>query len=193
MPFSFLILLVVCIILVSTYLVELVYFIRGFSTISFKHFCARPYKSKSSFYFFKKDCARLLYYHKSPSGPLQTGRYVELTALMMFFQLSMMCRHLIFYPNLDRNGEKKDVSPDSTLILSYEVNFLITLTPYLSTLDFFEFFGLKYTVWWTGFFPVWTGFFCLLFPVKPTFEIDQKFKFIKLDISNWRIVKIECK
>ena len=46
----------------------------------------------------------------STSGPLQTGRYVDLTALMMFFQLSMMCRHLIFYPNLDRNGEKKTLA-----------------------------------------------------------------------------------
>ena len=46
----------------------------------------------------------------SASSPLQTGRYVELTGLMMFFQLSMMCRHLIFYPNLDRNGEKKTLA-----------------------------------------------------------------------------------
>ena len=50
------------------------------------------------------------------SGLLQTGRYVELTALMLFFQLSMMCRHLIFYPNLDRNDKKTDVSPDSLIL-----------------------------------------------------------------------------
>ena len=40
----------------------------------------------------------------------------------------MMCRHLIFYPNLDRNGEKKDVSPDSIVILSYEAKSSAFLT-----------------------------------------------------------------
>lgn len=86
------------------------------------------------FLFFLKNLCTTTVLTLSTSGPLQTGRYVELTALMMFFQLSMMCRHLIFYPNLDRNGEKKDVSPDSTVIVRYEVKASAFLTGILKEL-----------------------------------------------------------
>ena len=58
---------------------------------------------------------------------------------------------------------------------------------------FLQFSSLKYPVWWTRFFPSLNWIFLLAVACKIQVWNKLKIKFIKLDISNWRITKIKCR
>ena len=66
------------------------------------------------------------------------------------------------------------------------------LTSYLHLIFAIFHFEISSLMNWI-FFLVWTGFFCLLVVCKIQVWNRLKIKFIKLDISNWRIAKIECR
>ena len=56
-----------------------------------------------------------------------------------------------------------------------------------------QFSSLKYRVWWTGFFPSLNWIFLPAVAWKIQVWNSLKIKFIKLNISNWTIAKIECR
>ena len=58
---------------------------------------------------------------------------------------------------------------------------------------FLQLLSLKYQVWWTGFVSQLNWIFLPAIACKIQVWNRQKIKFIKLNISNWRIAKIECK